>query len=545
MKMLDQIRNEMKLPELNDKLESMSLRQKIAQFIHVPAWSNRGEAHLQELQSFVEDYEIGGVVFFQGDPINQSEWTASLQQLSKIPLLISMDAEWGLGMRLSESPAFPYQMTLGAIENDQLIFEMGKEIGRQLRQIGVHINFAPVVDINTQAQNPVIGFRSFGSDPQKIINKAWAYAQGLEATGVMPVIKHFPGHGDTKLDSHLALPVLDHPNDRLESVELLPFKALIEKGIPAVMSSHLHIPAWDARKSMAVTHSDIIIHQKLRQKLNFDGLLFTDALDMKAVSAFMTPAEINREAFLAGHDVLLFCVDVPGSIAEIEKSVEKGTISEGEIDRRCLKALACKQLLNFKPSTWDGDKAFVQGNIHSAKLASASISLLKGELPSIENHAIELLSIDLKGKSKEELAHHQLGYSGGRKYIPMEWSKTFWKEHNFWEVQSTPELPPSNSDKELIVYVHGLNLKAKNQFGLGPEPEVLDRLEKLLEKRNCHLVWMGSPYALTFVKHIKRAQSILLTYQEGLAFEKGVAAILTGEKAATGNLPVSLGFDWG
>lgn len=536
MKILEKINEKLGEDGLQARLSGLNLRQKIAQLIHIPAWSNRGGEHLDELRDLVNEHEVGGVVFFQGDAPTQAAWTQALQKESKLPLLISMDAEWGLGMRLDRTPAFPYQMTLGALEKDDLIYEMGKELGRQLREIGVHVNFAPDVDINTQAANPVIGFRSFGADPAKVAAKAAAYAQGLEDGGIMPVIKHFPGHGDTRQDSHLSLPVLDHGEERLESLELKPFEALIREGIPAVMSAHLHIPAWDPRPNVAVTHSREIIEGKLRKKLGFEGLIFTDALDMKGVSAFMRPAQINLEALLAGHDALLFCVDVPGSIAAIEQAVEEGKISEDEITKRCARTLAAKEILSGPPGAWNESRAFEETSRIRRSVAREALTWLKKPNHALSDEAI-FLDLNMKGRQEDELAHHQLGFVGGSQYLPGKWWKDFFEKEKGRSFKPIEALS-NRGNEPLAVLVRGLDLKAKNQFGM--RPEMLAQLDHLLEHGNCWLVWMGSPYGLNFVNNRDKAEAILLTYQHGSEFEQEAAAVILGTGEARGILPILL-----
>ncbi|MEZ4685693.1 MAG: glycoside hydrolase family 3 N-terminal domain-containing protein, partial [Bacteroidia bacterium] len=304
----------------------LSLRQRIAQLLHVAAWSNKDEQHYSEIEKLVNDYGIGGLIFFQGNPERQAALTNRYQRAASTPLMISIDAEWGLAMRLDQSMAFPYAMTLGAIPEEQigLIEEMGYEIGLQCRRLGVHVNFAPVADINTEAQNPVIGFRAFSSDKQQVFKRAEAYARGLTRARVLPVAKHFPGHGDTTVDSHLALPRIDHDLKRLEDIELFPFKKLIEAGIGGMMTGHIEVPALDARPNRPASLSRAISYELLQQKMGFEGLVFTDALNMKGASEQFQPGQLEVEALKAGNDVLLYCENVPAAIDAIEKAVEKG-----------------------------------------------------------------------------------------------------------------------------------------------------------------------------------------------------------------------------
>jgi len=226
--------------------QSLTVEERIGQLFMVAAYSNQGASHRQSIEKLIKRYNIGGLLFLQGGPVRQANLTNRFQDISKTPLLIAMDAEWGLGMRLDSTISYPRQMALGAIQDDHQIYLMGEEIGRQMHRLGAHINFAPVVDINSNPTNPVIGTRSFGEDKENVASKGIAYMKGLEAQGVMANAKHFPGHGDTDTDSHLTLPVIKHSASRLESMELYPFKKLIEAGLRSTMVAHLYIPALDS-----------------------------------------------------------------------------------------------------------------------------------------------------------------------------------------------------------------------------------------------------------------------------------------------------------
>ncbi|PTB91059.1 glycosyl hydrolase, partial [Marivirga lumbricoides] len=268
-----------------------------------------------------------------------------LQEKSKIPLWIGMDAEWGLGMRLDSTMNFPKQMTLGAIQNDSLIYYMGAEIARQAKLVGVHVNFAPVVDVNNNIKNPVIGYRSFGEDKVNVAKKGVAYMQGLQDNGVLANAKHFPGHRDTGSDSHLTLPVIRHSKERMNDLELYPFKELIANGISSMMVAHLHVPAYDNTPNKATTLSSAVVTDLLKKELGFNGLIFTDALNMKGVSDFYDPGETDLLAFKAGNDVLLFPMNVPNAVGMIRKAIQKKQISEERLEESVKKILSAKYQL--------------------------------------------------------------------------------------------------------------------------------------------------------------------------------------------------------
>jgi beta-glucosidase-like glycosyl hydrolase len=269
---------------------SMTPDERLGQLFMTAAYSNQNEKHHKEIEELIRNYNIGGLIFFQGGPVRQAQLTNRYQSVAKVPLLIGMDAEWGLGMRLDSTISYPRQMTLGAITDNDYVYQMGAEIARQCKRLGVHINFAPVVDINSNPNNPVIGVRSFGEDKENVAAKAIAYARGLQHNGVMANAKHFPGHGDTDTDSHMALPVIAHARKRMSEVELYPFKKLFADSLMSVMVGHMHVPIYDNTKNRATTLSEAIVTDLLKKELGFKGLVFTDALNMKGVTQFYKPA---------------------------------------------------------------------------------------------------------------------------------------------------------------------------------------------------------------------------------------------------------------
>jgi beta-glucosidase-like glycosyl hydrolase len=279
--------------------------ERIAQLFMVAAYSNRDNKHLAEIKELVEKYKIGGLIFFQGGPVRQAIQTNYYQSLSKVPLFISIDGEWGLAMRLDSTIQFPRQMTLGAIQDDSMVYQMGAEIARQCKRLGIQINFAPVVDINNNPLNPVIGMRSFGENKYNVAQKALMYMKGMQDNGVLANAKHFPGHGDTESDSHKTLPIVNASRQRLDTLELYPFRELIAHGLGSMMVAHLSIPSLDTTPNQASTLTKKIVTGLLKDTLGFKGLVFTDALNMKGVSKFYKPGEVDVKALLAGNDVQL------------------------------------------------------------------------------------------------------------------------------------------------------------------------------------------------------------------------------------------------
>jgi beta-glucosidase-like glycosyl hydrolase len=292
-------------------MNSMTIDQKIGQLFMIAAYSNKDEKHQLNIENLVQQYQLGGLIFMQGTPLKQAELTNRYQQKSKTPLLIGFDGEWGLTMRLKDSYQFPWNMTLGALRSPELVEEFGKKLGQQLKRIGVHINFAPVVDVNTNPLNPIIGNRSFGENKLNVTEKAIAFTKGIQSEQILASAKHFPGHGDTDQDSHKTLPILNFDMARLDSIELYPYKKLIENGIGSIMVAHLNVPSLDTIKNLPSTLSYKIVTELLKEKLAFNGLIFTDALNMNGINNGSEAGTIELGAFLAGNDILLFSEKIP------------------------------------------------------------------------------------------------------------------------------------------------------------------------------------------------------------------------------------------
>jgi beta-N-acetylhexosaminidase len=299
----------------------LTLDQKIAQFFMLGVYPTQGDANKVFIEKMVSQHQIGGLIFFKGHPTQIANWSNSFQAKANIPLFISVDGEWGINMRVDSTVQYPKQMTLGAIQNDELIYEMGARIGLECKAIGININLAPVMDVNNNPNNPVINDRSFGEDKYNVALKGLAYAQGMQSVGVMAVGKHFPGHGDTDTDSHMDLPIIKHSAERLDSLELYPFKVAIHGDMMGMMVAHLNIPALDNTPNLASSLSPKIITHLLKDSLGFEGLVFSDALDMKGVTKFFEAGEADKLAFLAGVDVLVVSGDAPLGISMIKKAV--------------------------------------------------------------------------------------------------------------------------------------------------------------------------------------------------------------------------------
>jgi beta-glucosidase-like glycosyl hydrolase len=327
---------------------ALTPKERIAQLFLVRAHTNLGQKYIDSVGAVVEKEQLGGLVVFQGGPVRHVDMFNQYQKKAKVPLLITFDGEWGVGMRLPDSTlSFPYQMTLGAIQDDRLLYDMGREVAKDFIRMGMHFNFAPVVDINNNPKNPVINFRSFGDNKFNVTNKAKRYMQGMVDGGIIASLKHFPGHGDTDVDSHYDLPQLNFSRERLEDLEMYPFRELIKAGAPAVMVAHMHIPALDNTANIPSSISRKVVTGILRDELGFEGLAVTDAMDMKGVKKFFPNGEADIKAIEAGNDLLEISENSARAISLVEQSINNGRLKQQDIDRRVKKVLAAKYWLGL------------------------------------------------------------------------------------------------------------------------------------------------------------------------------------------------------
>ena len=331
---------------------TMDLDRMIGQTIMLRAHSDRGADHVAQVKAEIAKYHVGGLCFFQGTPEKQLALTNDYQRLSDVPLLVSMDAEWGLGMRLPQQTlSFPKQIALGAIRNNELIYDMGAEIARQMHRLGVNVSFSPVLDVNNNPDNPVINTRSFGEDRYNVTMKGYQYMRGLQENGILASAKHFPGHGDTGVDSHYDLPVIGHDRARLDSLELYPFRALIRYGIGSVMAAHLQVPALDGRPNRPTSLSVPVVTDLLRREMGFTGLVFTDGLEMEGVTKHYGNGEVEAEAIRADSDILLLPESTPLAVAAIKRYIDEGKITAADIERKARRILLAKYRLGLTRPT--------------------------------------------------------------------------------------------------------------------------------------------------------------------------------------------------
>ncbi len=525
-------------PWADSVFKTLSPDERIAQLLHVAAYSNRDQAHIDELANIIKKYKIGGLIFFQGGPVRQANMTNYFQSISKVPLFISIDAEWGLGMRLDSTMHFPYQMSLGAIKNDSLIYAMGREIARQCKRMGIQINFAPVADINNNPKNPVINYRSFGENKYKVSRKSLMYMKGMQSEHVLANAKHFPGHGDTDFDSHKSLPVIKHSKERLDSLELYPFKTLINNGVASIMVAHLNIPALDSTKNLASTLSKPIVTGLLKNELGFKGIIFTDALNMKGVSKYYAPGQVDVKALLAGNDALLFSEDVAKAISEIKKAIKKGLISQKEVDARCYKQLQAKEwagLNHWQPVNTQNLIADLNTNkakVLNRKLTEASLTVLRNQeklLPLQNLEKLNIASVSV-GNGEPDIFQNRLD-----DYTQI--------EHFYIDKKASAEeftrLKEKLKKYDLVICaLKDLSKYPRNKFGLSDEE--IKFVDELSANQNTVLVLFTNAYALTHLKNAPKAKALLVAYQQSENTLDLSAQLIFGGIGANGTLPVSV-----
>jgi beta-glucosidase-like glycosyl hydrolase/CubicO group peptidase (beta-lactamase class C family) len=520
----------------------MSLDEKIGQLFMVAAYSNKDEKHYREIEKLIKEHHIGGLIFFQGNPYKQAQLTNRYQAKSEVPLLIAIDAEWGLAMRLDSTLAYPYQITLGALraENDSLIEVMGEQIGKQCKRLGIHVNFAPVVDINNNPANPVIGFRSFGENKEKVARKGIAYMKGLQKSGVMAVAKHFPGHGDTDQDSHYALPQLKHSTERLDSLELYPFRKLIEAGVQGIMVAHLNIPAYETRPNYATTLSENVVKNLLTQKMGFSGLIFTDALNMKGVSDYFPAGELEVLALQAGNDVLLFPTNIPLAVKAIKKALKKKKIKKEDFERSVKKILRAKYragLHRYEPIALQNltqelnpEKEFEK---LTEKIYQKSITLACNQdslVPFVHLDLHNFASVAINANPKNEQAWQEmLSNYTEFEHIGLQTTKENWQN-------ISEKLQKLDSTKTLIVGIFGMSRLATKKYGID---SLTIRAVEQIQRRHKHVLVcvFGNPYSLRFLK----ARNALVAYEENEFTLKYVPQMIFGAFGIEGQIPVSVG----
>lgn len=524
-------------PWADSVFSTLSLDERIAQLMMVAAYSNKDAKHEAEIEQLVRTRNIGGLIFFQGGPVRQARLTNRYQAAARTPLLLGMDLEWGLAMRLDSTLRFPRQMTLGALQDDGQVEAMGGEIARQMKRLGIHVSFSPVVDVNNNPANPVINDRSFGEDRENVARKGIAYMRGLQNGGVIATAKHFPGHGDVDSDSHHTLPLIAHSRTRLDSLELYPFQRLVEEGLAAVMVAHLEVPALDSTKGRPSTLSRPIVSDLLEREIGFRGLVFTDALNMKGVANADKPGAIEVRALLAGNDVLLFPQDPVRAIERIRQAVDSNLIDRAMIDHKCLKVLRAKEwagLAHAAPVGTEGlydELNTMQGRLLRRQLYAGAITVLndhKEILPIRELAGTRIASLVIGDTLNN-------GFQCGlRRYADV---KTFRCDKALRRDSLAALLRKLEDFDRVIVSVHNTTWRVNKDFGI-PET-AMDIVREVASRKPTIFALFANPYRLTRAYGAQYLASVIAAYEETEETQNLVAQVIFGGIGANGRLPVT------
>ncbi|MDT7833371.1 glycoside hydrolase family 3 N-terminal domain-containing protein [Flavobacteriaceae bacterium S356] len=517
-------------------INTMSLEEKIGQLFMIQAYSNKEEKHEDFIKEMITKYHVGNLIFMQGTPEKQATLTNTYQALSKVPLLIGFDGEWGLDMRLKNTYRFPWNMTLGAIQDNNLIEQFGKHLGKHCKRLGIHVNFAPVVDVNINPANPIIGNRSFGENKVNVTEKAIAFTQGMQSEGVMANAKHFPGHGDTATDSHYALPVLNFDKARLDSVELYPYPRVFDAGIASVMTAHLSIPSLEPNRELPTSLSKNVVTGLLQEELGFLGLIFTDGLNMKGATNFATSAEIDLEAIKAGNDILLIPQDVPGSVALIKKALFTGALSQERLETSVRKILRAKYwvgLHKYEPIVLENlqeELNTIEDEVLHRKLVKASLTVVKNE-----GDVVPIRKLDEK-----KIAYVRLGDDRGNSFANM--LQNYTKVDTISDQNLDVLLKKLKPYNLVIVGFHKSNRHPWKSYKFSNQEIVW--LQEIAREKKVILDVFASPYSLLDVKSFTNIESVVVSYQNSRLAQEISAQALFGATQFKGKLPVSIKSDF-
>lgn len=530
----------MNSPWVDSVMKTLNIDQQIAQCIWIAGYSNLNIDHEVEVTDLIRKYGVGGIVFFQGSASKQAELTNFYQKTSKVPLLIALDAEWGAGMRLENVDKFPYQMTLGAVRNDSLIYQFGKAVALQFKRLGIHMNFAPVIDINVNAQNPVINYRSFGENRENVTAKSLMYMKGLQDNGILATGKHFPGHGDTNVDSHLDLPVIAHPRSRLDSIELFPFRKLIGDGLGSIMVAHLNLPSLDPTSSLPSTLSPVIVSGLLKNELGFKGLIVTDAMNMKGVTKYFKEGEADAKALAAGNDVAEFVTNVEATIRETNNYISAKKISADDIAYKCRKVLALKYWAGLN-KIHDIDIANINKDlspmisralIHDLYANAITVISNSGSIIPVNNFNARIASVSINFDGISSYQKRISDYCACDQFFI-----------NPSDTAKSRKLLKKLQDYDLVIAgVHDLDQRPNYDFGI--TTELKDFLQKLIVQHKTILTWFGNPYGIDKIPSLRNASGLIVAYQENLFTQDLAAQLIFGGIGAKGTLPITINDQW-
>ncbi len=521
-------------PWVNEKMSQLSIDEKIAQLMMITAYPKQNEASKAAVLDKIRKFKPGGVLVMQGTPVKTASWINQFQAFSETPLLIAIDGEWGPAMRTDSTIQYPYAQSLGAVQDTALIYQMGLEFGEQLKLLGIQMNFAPVADINTTPSNPVINFRSFGEDKQNVAEKTWMVSKGMQDAGVIPVAKHFPGHGDTKTDSHVTLPLVPHSKGRLDSIESYPFRYLSEKGISGIMTAHLSVPALDSSGKTS-SLSKKIVTGYLKEEIGYRGFIVTDAIGMKGVRS--DPGRAEVEALIAGNDMVEFVPDIEKAISAVKEAITKGEITEAAIEEKCRKILALKrwtglqeyQAAELKDLTKKLNSPFFE--VTQRKLIKASLTVLANQLV-----------LPVQNLEKEKIASVSLGSSSKSAFQTMLDNYTqvdhFVLSKNATEKEWAQLRSKLSNYSLVIAAIEGIHRYPAGNYGVSSIQQ--KAVEDLTAEKRSVFVFFGNAYALKHFSNIQHAKGLILAYQGTDLTRELAAQLVFGAFDANGKLPVTV-----
>lgn len=515
---------------------SLTTEQRVAQLICMRA-NQPDKPYYEDVAKYIKQYNIGGVCFFRADAEAQVNQTNAWQAMAQTPLMVSIDAEWGLAMRVKKTLAYPYQMTLGAITDNDLIYEMGQQVAEQCQRMGIHVNFAPVVDVNSNAANPIIGMRSFGEDPAKVGEKGTAYALGMQSKGLITSMKHFPGHGNTATDSHMTLPTVTRTMEEVRDIELAPFRHLIANGVNGAMVGHLYFPAIEKVKNTSSSLSHGVVTDLLKSEMGFEGLIFTDGLDMKGVSEKVRQDSVPYVAFMAGNDVLILPTNVPFAIKTIKQAAERDPQAAARLEESCKKILRYKYragLNHYKPVPTANLLSDLKKKEYTdlrQQLYDEAITMLRNDnqvIPLVNNKKIAVVTIgNTKNDVNEGLVAH--GYS----------TTSFVVKKEDIASKTTSWLKQLESFDLVVVSIEKTTMFANKNYGI--TDETVNFFNRLVAQNDVILNLFACPYALDLFRINNSVKGLVVAYQDEVPAVDAVVRLLSGELEAKGTLPVSVG----
>lgn len=517
-------------------LNKMSKRDKVAQMFFIRALTNANKQYEDSVGKVIRRARIGGLVFFQGGPGRQANLTSTYQKNARTPLLITLDGEWGLGMRLDSTVSYPYQMALGAVQDTSLIYKMGLEVAKDFKRIGMHMNLAPDVDVNNNAGNPVINYRSFGENKYNVAAKSEAYMRGMQDGGLLVSLKHFPGHGDTDVDSHHDLPQLKFTKERLDSLELYPFKHLIAKGASGVMIAHMNIPSLDNTPNLPSTLSKPIVTGLLKEELGFKGIIISDAMEMKGVVKFFKEGEADVMGIEAGNDILELSEDTRRGIKLVQQAVKSGRISMERIDESVRKILTAKYYagLNVAPEIKLENVAAEVNRPEShalvLELANASMTMLRGK---------QFIKTFNKQKRTAVISIGTPGVTTFQRSLATQYPNAvmFTLDKNANANAIAKVLRELGMFEQVIVGIHDTRTRPGNGMPLSAD---LKMFIKNMAQKNTAFAVFANPYNLSSWTGLENSKALLIAYQKEDFMQKAAAAVFSHAIEPTGKLPVSV-----